>query len=74
MYCHQVDKFPKVDIGNKFSSYFLPPDKCIAEKHHEKSNSEGTSFPQQLSTLKVHKIISFSKNILIQSDDFHDIS
>merc|ERR1712226_867129 len=46
------DKFPKVDIGNKFSSYFLPPDKCIEQKHHEKSNSKATSFQQQLSTLK----------------------
>ena len=52
---HQVDKFPKVDIGNNFSSYVSPTHKRTLKGHDAQSNSKGILFQQNPSTLKVRK-------------------
>ena len=52
---YQVDRFPKVDVGNKFSSYVSPSHKRTLKGGDAQQNSKGILFQQNSSTLKVRK-------------------
>ena len=52
-----MDKFPKIDAENKFSSYVSPSHKRMLERDDAQHNSKGILFQQNSKTLKVGKRI-----------------